>query len=75
MLDLLAAFYDLSASRQIGYNSIGGIMLSEVRAYLAFYPQSDEARFLEIMQRLDTEYLAAHRSKRERARQEKASGR
>jgi hypothetical protein len=72
---LLAAFYDLSASRQIGYNSIGGILLGEVRAYLTFFPQHDEARFLEIMRRLDNEYLAAHRAKRERVKQERASGR
>jgi hypothetical protein len=67
---MLAAFYDLSASRQIGGGSIGGILLSEIRAYLTFFPQSDEARFLEIMKRLDTEYLAAQRAKRKRATKE-----
>ena len=42
-----------------------------MQAYLHFYPQVDECRFVEIMKALDHEYLQARRDAAERKQEGK----
>ncbi len=59
----------------MGSGGIGAITYSELRSYLHFYPQADERRWVEIMKRLDAEYLATQRELRKRREQaEKGTG-
>jgi len=62
-VDLVEAFWLLSSSRQVSQGAVSGIALSEIRAYLAIFPQPDNRRFVRIMKGLDGEYLETTRKR------------
>lgn len=53
----LAAFWDLSPGRGLGFGTVGGIPMADIVAYWSAYPLCEATRFFRLVRELDGVYM------------------